>query len=118
MPVQPLHVTLTDGQKIDVLKRFRKRYSDEVEKVEASLVEIMTAISEAEFVSQYVGEQPEVKELRVHKAELDTLEQRRQYLSKLIDRLDSVIPAQPEVHAPLPGGAQAGGGARPGLRRY
>ncbi len=117
MPVQPLTVNLTDGQKIDVLKRFRKRYGDEVEKVEASLVEIMTALAEAEFVTQYVGEQPEVKELRSRKAEIDAFELRRQYLSKLIDRLDSVIPAQPEVHAPLPGGAPAGGRGS-GQRRY
>jgi hypothetical protein len=115
MPLQPLSATLTDGQKIDVLKRFRKRYGDELEKVENSLLEIMTALAEADFMVQYVGDQPEVRDLRARKAEIDALELRRQYLGKLIDRLDAVIPAQPEVHAPLPGSSTP---ARPGLRRY
>lgn len=115
MPLQTITANLTDGQKIDVLKRFRRKYGEEIEKVEASLVEIMTAIAEADYMVQYVGEQPEVKELRSRKAEIDVLEARRQYLGKLIDRLDAVIPAQPEVHAPLPGAA---GGGRSGVRRY
>ena len=114
MPLQTITANLTEGQKIDVLKRFRRKYGEEIEKVEASLVEIMTAIAEADYMVQYVGEQPEVKELRSRKAEIDVLEARRQYLGKLIDRLDAVIPSQPEVHAPLPGAA----GGRSGVRRY
>ena len=118
MPAQPITVTLTDGQKLDVLKRLRKRYGDEVERVEASVVEILTAVAEAEFLTQYVGEQPEVKELRARKAELETLELRRQYLSKLIDRLDAVTPDQPDVKAPPPSGVHPAQPARSGLRRY
>ena len=115
MPLQTLAANLTDGQKIDVLKRFRKKYGEELEKIEADLIEIMTAIAEADFMVQYVGDQPEVKELRSRKAELEALELRRQYLGKIIDRLDAVIPAQPEVHAPVPGSSSGG---RAGLRRY
>ena len=36
MPAQPLAVTLSDGQKIDVLKRFRKKYGDELGLLDAS----------------------------------------------------------------------------------
>lgn len=117
MPAQPLSVTLSDGQKIDVLKRYRKKYGDELAALDAQQVEILTALQEADFMTQYVGEQPEVKELRGRKTELDTIEARRQYLGKLIDRLDAVIPAQPDVHAPLPN-SSATSGVRPGLRRY
>ena len=117
MPAQPLAVTLSDGQKIDVLKRFRKKYGDELALLDAQQTEILTALQEADFMTQYVGEQPEVKEMRGRKAELDVIEARRQYLGKLIDRLDAVIPAQPDVHAPVPNGSTAGG-ARPGMRRY
>lgn len=117
MPAQPLAVTLSDGQKIDVLKRFRKKYDDELALLDAQQTEILTALQEADFMTQYVGEQPEVKEMRGRKAELDVIEARRQYLGKLIDRLDAVIPAQPDVHAPVPNGSNAGG-ARPSMRRY
>ena len=117
MPAQPLSVTLSDGQKIDVLKRYRKKYGDELAALDSQEIEILTAIQEADFMTQYVGEQPEVKELRARKTELDVIIARRQYLGKLIDRLDAVIPAQPEVHAPLPN-SSASSGARPGLRRY
>jgi hypothetical protein len=116
MPAQPLSVTLSDGQKIDVLKRFRKKYGEELEKIETQVVEILTALQEADFMVQYVGEQPEVKELRARKSELEAHEARRLYLSKLIDRLDAVIPAQPEIHATLAGSSASA--ARPGLRRY
>jgi hypothetical protein len=116
MPAQPLSVTLSDGQKIDVLKRFRRKYGEEIEKIEAQMMEILTAVQEADFMVQYVGEQPEVKELRVRKAELEAHEARRQYLAKLIDRLDAVIPAQPEIHASLVGSSATA--PRPGLRRY
>jgi len=117
MPALPLAVTLSDGQKIDVLKRFRKKYGDELTALDSQQTEILTALQEADFMTQYVGEQPEVKEMRGRKTELDTIEARRQYLGKLIDRLDAVIPAQPDVHAPVPNGSTAGA-ARPGMRRY
>jgi hypothetical protein len=116
MPAQPLSVTLSDGQKIDVLKRFRKKYGEELEKIEAQVVEILTALQEADFMVQYVGEQPEVKELRARKSELEAHEARRLYLSKLIDRLDAVIPSQPEIHATLAGSSASA--VRPGMRRY
>ena len=116
MPALPLSVTLSDGQKIDVLKRFRKKYGEELEKIEEQMVEILTAIQEADFMVQYVGEQPEVKELRVRKTELEAHEARRQYLAKLLDRLDGVIPTQPEIHATLAGSSTSA--VRPGMRRY
>ncbi len=117
MPAQPLAVVLSDGQKIDVLKRYRKKYADELVTLDSQQTEILTALQEADFMTQYVGEQPEVKELRARKSELEVIEARRQYLGKLIDRLDAVIPAQPNVHAPLPN-SSASAAARPGLRRY
>jgi hypothetical protein len=124
MPIQPITVALSSGQKVDVMKRFRKRYGDEMEKIEASITEIMTAVAEAEFMAQYVGEQPEVKELRARKTELEALEARRLYLSKLIDRLDGVIPAQHAVATPNLGNEheqpqrERDTGLRPALRRY
>ncbi len=106
MPLQPLTVTLTDGQKIDALKRFRKLYGDELAQVEVQMTEILTAIAEADHLTQFLGEQPEVKAMKAKQGELAALEQRRAYLGKLLDRLDAVTPPQPEVKAPLPNGAQ------------
>ncbi len=118
MPALPLAVTLSDGQKIDVLKRFRKKYGDEMTALDAQQTEILTALEEADFMAQYVGEQVEVKDLRGRKAELEAIEARRLHLGKLIDRLDAVIPAQSDVHAPMPNGASTTAGGRTGVRRY
>lgn len=122
MPIQPITVALSAGQKLDVLKRFRKRYGDEMAELEAKITEILTAVAEGEFMAQYVGEQPEVKELRARKAELEALELRRTYLSKLVERLDGVMPAQAAVHTPaLAGDPEPGhrdSAMRPALRRY
>src|SRR4051812_31426612 len=98
MPLKQLTAALSDGQKLATLKRFRTKYSEELEKIEVEMQEIMTSLAEAEFLAQYVGEQPEVLELRARKAELDTKEKRRQYLGKIIDRLDQCIPEQPAVN--------------------
>jgi hypothetical protein len=115
-----LAVTLSEAQRLEALKRLRKIYGDELAKVEAELTDILTAVAEAEYLVQYVGDQPEVKALRGRGSETERLEQRRQYLGKLIERLDAVTPQQKEVKAPLPnavGGSASG--ARPvGQRRY
>lgn len=114
MPQGPLIVTLTDWQKLEALKRVRERYGDELAKVEAEITEILTACAEGDHLVQFLGEQPEVAELRARRPEAETKEKRRQYLLKLIERLDQVIPKQPEVKAQIPGA-----GAKPGgLRKF
>jgi hypothetical protein len=115
MPLQPLTVTLTDGQKLDVLKRFRKLYSDELAQVETQMTEILTAIAEADHLGQFLGDQPEVRALKAKQSELAALEQRRTYLGKLLDRLEAVTPAQADVKVPLPSGGAPPrrGGAMP-----
>ena len=76
------------------------------------------AIAEAEFLSQYLGEQPEIKELKKRQAEIEVLQQRRLYLGKLIDRLDQYIPPDKPVSLSSPSGA-AGAAAKPGgIKRY
>jgi hypothetical protein len=110
MPLKQLNSALSDGQKIAVLKRFRTKYAEEMEKVEVEMQEIMMSIAEADFMAQYVGEQPEVIDLRKRKADLDGLEKRRQYLNKIIERLDQCTPEQAPVNVPPPGGAK--------VRRY
>ena len=110
MPQPPLAVTLTEWQKIDALKRTRERYQEELTKTEAELSDILTSCAEADYIAQYLGEQPEVKDLRAKKPEVEAREKRRQYLIALIERLDSVIPKQAEVKMPLPStGAKPGG---------
>lgn len=109
MPQPPIAVTLTDWQKIEALKRARERYQEELTKVEAEITDVLTACAEADFLVQYVGEQPDVKEMRARKPEAEAKEKRRQYLLALIERLDAVIPKQPEVKAPVPGAGKPGG---------
>ena len=108
MPLQPLTVTLSDGQKIAALKRMREGYQAQLAVIDAELTEALLAQAEADFLSPYLGEQPEIKELRTKAGDAAAKEARRQYLGKLIERLDQVIPAQPDVHVPLPTGAAAG----------
>jgi hypothetical protein len=116
MPLPPLDVQLSNGQQIETLKRFRERYADELEKLEGEMKDILTARAEAEFISKYLGDQPEVVELRSRVKELDAKEKRRQYLGMIIDRLDAVLPKQAPVNMPVPGGDK---GAKPaGVRRY
>jgi hypothetical protein len=98
MPLPPLSVTLTHGQQVEVLKRFRTTYADELAKLEQEMTEILTANAEADFMSKYLGEQPEVKNLRERKDDLETKEKRRQYLGMILERLDAVLPKQ----APVP----------------
>lgn len=124
MPKEPLVITLSDGQKVETLKRFRAIYDEELQKVEAELTNVLTAIAEAEFLGQYLGEQPEVNLLKARQPEADKLAKRRQHLSLIVDRLDQVIPKQGDVKMPVPGTGGAGTGARPaggaggGVRRY
>ncbi|MBN8526670.1 MAG: hypothetical protein J0M02_15155 [Planctomycetes bacterium] len=113
MPQPPLTVALTDWQKIEALKRVRERYQDELTKVEAEITDILTAAAEADFLAQYLGDQPEVKELRARKPDAEAKEKRRQYLIALIERLEAVIPKQPEVKPALAGAAKPGG-----IKRY
>jgi hypothetical protein len=110
MPLKPLNSVLSDGQKLETLKRFRAKYAEELGKLEVEMQEILTSIAEAEFLVQYLGEQPEVVELRSRKSELDTKEKRRQYLGKIIDRLDASIPQQAPVAVQSPAGGK--------VRRY
>lgn len=113
MPQPPLTVALTDWQKIETLKRTREGYQEELTKVEAEITDILTACAEADFLAQYLGDQPEVKEMRAKKPEAEAKEKRRQYLLVLIERLDAVIPKQPEVKPTL-----AGAGKPAGIKRY
>lgn len=117
MPLQPMTIALSDGQKIEVLKRFRAKYQEEVATIEAELGEILTALAEAEFLGQYLGEQPEITALKGRKPEADKLEKRRQHISLIIDRLDQIIPKQTEVKVPVPGTAPRPP-AGSGVRRY
>lgn len=120
MPLQPLAIALSDGQKLAALKRFRDRYQEELAKVEGEMTEILTAIEEAKYLGAFIGEQPEVAELKARQGEIEAKEKRRQHLGKILERLEQVIPKQADVHVPPPGGA----GGRPpppggsGVRRY
>ncbi len=114
MPQSPLAVTLTDWQKIEALKRARERYQEDLTTVESELTDILTACAEADFIAQYLGDQPEVKEMRAKKPEAEAKEKRRQYLIALIERLDAVIPKQAEIKAPVPGS----GGKSAGVKRF
>jgi hypothetical protein len=91
----PLTVTLSDGQKIEVMKRFRMKYSEKLKEVENELTDILTNLAAADFLAAYLGDQPEVSELRARKGDVETLERRRQHLLKIVDRLDKYIPNQP-----------------------
>jgi predicted DNA-binding antitoxin AbrB/MazE fold protein len=113
MPLPPISVTLTDGQKVEALKRIRERYVDELKKLETDVTEILTQVAEAEMLAAYLGEQPEVKELRQRVPELEKKQTRREHLGKLMDRLEQIIPKQAEVAVPPPAGGKAGG-----VRRY
>lgn len=92
MPLEPMHITLSDAEKVEVLKRFYNRYKEELETVETSIAEILTAHAQSEFLVQYLGEQPEVLELKGRDEELQKLQKRRAHIGMLIDRLEQVIP--------------------------
>lgn len=113
----PITVTLTDWQKLEALKRVRERYVEELARIEAEITEILTACAEADHLAHYLGEQPEVTELRAKRPEAEVKEKRRQYLQKLVERLDQVIPKQPDIKVPVPGAGVAG--AKPGnIRKF
>lgn len=96
MPAEPINVSLTDGEKLEALKALRHRYGQEIEELERELRGLMIRQAESEFLAQYVGEQREVVEMRPDAAELEKLEKRRQHVTMLIERLDSVLPKQGE----------------------
>ncbi len=112
MALPPLTVTLSDGQKAEALKRMRKQYADQMEKIVNDLTTALTSHAEAEFLAAYLGEQPEIKELRLAAAKATELEAKRQYLGKVLERLDAVLPAPVEVNVPVPSGAPKAGGLR------
>ncbi len=119
MPLQPLTVQLSDGQKKEAMKRFRHKYAEELTKIESDLTDVLTAIAEAEFLAQYLGEQPEIKELKKRQAEVETLQQRRLYLGKIIDRLDQYTPQEKPVAVPVPSGVGGSVAPKPGgIKRY
>lgn len=91
MPLPPLHVSLTDAEKIEVVKRTRGQYQAELTRVEDELTAILRSKEEADFLAQYIGEQPEVVALRQDPAKVETLNKRRQYLGMILERLDAVI---------------------------
>jgi hypothetical protein len=116
-----LTVTLTDGQKAEVMKRFRAKYAEDLTKVESDLTDVLTAIAEADYLVQYLGEQPELKELKKRQAEVDALQARRVYLGKIIERLDQYTPQLKPVTVAAPAGSPGnpGGAAKPGgIKRY
>ena len=102
MPLDPLQVALTDGEKIEVLKRFQQQYKEELVEIETKLADHLRAHAEADFLVQYLGEQPEVLKLKETQDEAAKLEQRRQHLGALIDRLDQVVPKQADVALKAP----------------
>ena len=73
MPVQPITVTLSDGQKIEALKRFAQRYQEELTELEQKITDAKTALAELEFLKGYLGEQPEVLELAEQAGDLEKL---------------------------------------------
>lgn len=118
MPLPPLNVTLSDGQKIETLKRFRNKYQEELVKVDLELTAILTDLAEADFLGAYLGEQPEVTELRARKAEVEKLERRRQHIGMIMERLAQIIPKQAELHVPPPTAAGGGAGRSGNVKRY
>jgi hypothetical protein len=98
------------------MKRFRARYAEELAKVEAELTDILVNIAEADFLAQYLGDQPEIQELRQHKADIEAKETRRQRLGQIIERLDQYTPQQRQINVPAPN--QAGAAAKPPIKRY
>jgi hypothetical protein len=105
---------------METLKRFRTRYQEELSKVELELTDILTHLAEADFIGAYLGDQPEVTELRIRKADVENLERRRQHIGMILDRLDQVIPKQSSVQVPAPGAAGPAGSRPAGgnIRRY
>ena len=100
MSLQPIEVELSNGQKVEVLKRFYKRYKDELTHLEDEIRDIKTALAEHGFMSQYIGEQPEVKELLARQGELEKLETRRAHIGKIMERLEGSIPKGKGADAP------------------
>jgi predicted nuclease with TOPRIM domain len=97
MSLEPMQVELTAGQQIETLKRFRQQYQEKLEELERELTELLTANAESEFMAKYLGEQPEVTDLRVEADRIGKLEKRRQHLHMLIGRLDQVTPPQKDI---------------------
>ncbi len=57
--------------------------------------------------------------MKKRQAEVETLQQRRLYLGKIIDRLDQYTPQEKAVAVPVPSGGAAAGAPKPGgIKRY
>lgn len=106
-PLPPLTSTLSNGQKMEVLKRFRHLYAEELVKIEADMQNLLINLAEADYMAAFIGEQPEVVVLRASKTALDDKEKRRQTLGKLLERLDQLIPDQPAVAVAPPVSTQS-----------
>ncbi|MDA3962444.1 MAG: hypothetical protein PF961_16780 [Planctomycetota bacterium] len=94
MAIEPIAIELTNGQKLEVLKRYYRLYQEELTGLEDQIRDIKTAQAEFAFLVQYLGEQPEVKKLTERDAELEKLEARRTHIGKLMERLETSIPNQ------------------------
>ena len=57
MPLPPLTTALSNGQKMEVLKRYRHLYAEELAKVEAEVQNLLTAQAEADYMASFIGEQ-------------------------------------------------------------
>lgn len=95
--MDPLQVELSNGQQVEVVKRFLHQYQEELKAVEVRLTALLTAQSESVLLARYLGEQPEVIALRPKPEEVAALEKRRQHLAVLIDRLEKVKPEEKAI---------------------
>lgn len=102
MAIEKMQVELSEGQKLEVLKRFRTDYEKALAEVESELRDLLTRDAEAAFLAQYIKEQPEVKALRADPEVIAKLEQRREYLHQLIKVLAHYTPEQQELHVSAP----------------
>jgi hypothetical protein len=114
-PLPPLTNTLSNGQKMEVLKRFRHLYAEELAKIEAEMQNLLINLAEADYMAAFIGEQPEVVSLRASKVALEEKEKRRQTLGKLLERLDQTIPEQVPVAVSPP---MASSSQKLPVRRY
>ena len=99
--MEPIEVELSNGQKLDVMKRFISAYREQLADIEAELRTLLTSQQEAEFIKQYIGEQAEVTELLPDPEQLATLQRRREHIGKILERLDQYQPEQPQVQLRL-----------------
>ena len=73
MALEPIDATLSDWQKIEVIKRFHQTYVEQLETIEKELSALLTRKAEADLMASYIADQPEVVELRPEAAEIEKL---------------------------------------------